>query len=577
MKIIDILLKKNLIDKGDIASIEKDLAMPDASLDSVMLSHGVDPGELLLAKGEYLGIPTTTLGGKTIPSNILEYIPEDAAKQYHFVPIDFIDSTLHIGVVDPDNIEARDALQFITSRLNIPYKIFLITEIDFNKALEMYSGISGEVTQALSELEDGLSIEKSASDDDDRANGEKNNQDKGRENSFTEDAPVVKIVTTIIRYATDGNASDVHIEPLNNHVRVRFRVDGVLNTSITLPKHVHSAVVARIKVISNLRLDERRLPQDGRFSVRIDNKKIDFRVSTFPTFYGEKVEMRILDQDKAIKRINEMGLTEANLKQIINAINKPYGLILMTGPTGSGKSTTLYSMLQELDKEKENILSLEDPIEYNVEGVNQSQIRPEIGYTFATGLRTTLRQDPDIIMVGEIRDKETAQLAIQAALTGHLVLSTLHTNNAAGVIPRLIDMGVDPYLIAPTLVCAMAQRLVLKLAPGSGEEIPIEGSIKMIIDKQFADLPAAFKAQIPIADKVYNPSPTPDCPTGVRGRIAVMEVFTMDKDIERAILTDPTELNISKLLRQKGMLSLKEDALIKALKKEIPFEEVNKL
>jgi type II secretory ATPase GspE/PulE/Tfp pilus assembly ATPase PilB-like protein len=287
--------------------------------------------------------------------------------------------------------------------------------------------------------------------------------------------------------------------------------------------------------------------------------------------------MRILDQEKGVKKLDDIGMTPENLALIKAAIQRPYGLILITGPTGSGKSTTLYSMLNEVDKEGTNVLSLEDPIEYNMEGVSQSQVHPEIGYTFAAGLRTTLRQDPDVIMVGEIRDKETAQLAVQAALTGHLVFSTLHTNNAAGVIPRLIDMGVDPYLIAPTLILAMAQRLVSALCPGGGSPVPVEGSIKMIIDKEFNDLPAQYKKNIPFSNTVYQASPTPECPRGTRGRIAVFEAFKMDKDIESIILKSPTELEISKILRQKGMLTMKEDAMIKSFQKLIPFEEVNKL
>jgi type IV pilus assembly protein PilB len=364
---------------------------------------------------------------------------------------------------------------------------------------------------------------------------------------------------------------------MRDKIRVRFRVDGVLNTSLVLPSQVHSAIVARIKVLSNMKLDEKRKPQDGRFSARIDGRKIDFRVSTFPAYYGEKVVMRILDQEKGVKKMDEMGLSKKNLDYVLDAIQRPYGLILITGPTGSGKSTTLYSMLNEVDKQSFNVLSLEDPIEYNMDGVSQSQVHPEIGYTFASGLRTTLRQDPDIIMVGEIRDKETAQLAVQAALTGHLVFSTLHTNNAAGVIPRLIDMGVDPYLIAPTLILSMAQRLVGTLPSGSGKPMPVEGSIKVMIDKQFADLPEQYKKEIPFSDTVYGIQPTAECPRGTRGRTAVFEMFKMDKEIENVILKSPTELDISRLLRQKGMITMKEDAMIKAFKKVIPFEEVNKL
>lgn len=581
MTVLDILIKKGLISEKMLPTIREDLSKPENSIESVLVDHGIDKNSILEAKSEYLGIPVADIKSDSIAGNILDYVPEETANYYRFVPIGFKDGALHVGIVDPDNIEARDALQFISSKLGIPYKLFLISEEDYAMVISMYKGLSGEVTKALSELETALVDEKSKAgpDTDSSAKNETEEDIKSftTGDNITEEAPVIKIVTTIIRYAVDGVASDVHIEPMADKVRVRFRVDGTLNTSITLPQHVHSAVVARVKVISNLKLDEKRLPQDGRFSVKIDGRKVDFRVSTFPTYYGEKVEMRILDQEKAVRKLDDMGLTPKNVSLIRNAINKPYGLILITGPTGSGKSTTLYSMLQEIDKETNNVLSLEDPVEYNIEGMNQSQVRPEIGYTFANGLRTTLRQDPDIIMVGEIRDKETAQLAIQAALTGHLVFSTLHTNNAAGVIPRLIDMGVDPYLIAPTLVCAMAQRLVLKLASGSGKPRPIEGSMKLMIEKQFADLPHEFRKEIPFSDAVYDPSPTPESTTGVRGRTAVMEVFNMDKDIELAILKDPTESNISKILRSKGMFTMKEDAIIKAFKKEIPFEEVNKL
>ncbi len=571
MNILDLLLKKNLISKDDIKEIRQRVDEGE-SIDKVLIERGVKVEDILSVRSEFLNIPIRNLGDNPVQFEALDYIPEESAVYYKFVPLAIKDGVLEVGIVDPDNLEARDALNFISSKNNFPYKVFIISLDDYNKVIDSYKGLSGEVSKALSELETVLSVDKDSVID-----KSKTKTGENKETFIMEDAPVVKIVATIVRYATEGNASDVHIEHMVDKVRVRFRVDGTLNTSLVLPSQVHNAVVARIKVLSNMRLDERRKPQDGRFSARIEGRKIDFRVSTFPTYYGEKVVMRILDQEKGVKKITEMGMTDKNLAMIRDAINRPYGLILITGPTGSGKSTTLYSMLNEVDKESFNVLSLEDPIEYNMEGVNQSQVHPEINYTFATGLRTTLRQDPDIIMVGEIRDKETAQLAVQAALTGHLVFSTLHTNNAAGVIPRLIDMGVDPYLIAPTLILAIAQRLVGRLCPGAGTPTPIEGSIKMIIDKQFADLPIQYKKEIPFSDTVYQISPTPECPKGIRGRTAVFEAFRMDKEIESIILKNPTELEVSKILRQKGMLTMKEDALLKAFKKEIPFEEVNKL
>jgi type IV pilus assembly protein PilB len=571
MSIVDILLNKNLITKDDVAEIKK-IAAKGEALDKILIEKGIRPEDILTARGEFLNIPVKALGDTLVPFEALDYIPEESAKHYKFVPIGLHDSTLEVGIVDPDNIEARDALNFIASKKNIPYKVFLITIDDFQKVIDSYKGIGGEVSKALTELESVLSVDKAATIDIAQSKTEKKN-----DAVIIEDAPVIKIVATIVRYATEGNASDVHIEHMRDKVRVRFRVDGTLNTSLVLPPQVHNAVVARIKVLCNMKLDEKRKPQDGRFSARIDGRKIDFRVSTFPAYYGEKVVMRILDQEKGVKKIDDMSLTPKNLALIKDAIARPYGLILITGPTGSGKSTTLYSMLNEVDRETMNVLSLEDPIEYNMDGVSQSQVHPEIGYTFASGLRTTLRQDPDIIMVGEIRDKETAQLAVQAALTGHLVFSTLHTNNSAGVIPRLIDMGVDPYLIAPTLILAIAQRLVSTFPPGAGKPIPVDGSIKMMIDKQFSDLPEQFKKEIPFSDTVYGIEPTPDCPKGTRGRMAIFEIFKMDKEIENVILKSPTELEISRLLRQKGMITMKEDAMLKAFEKKIPFEEVNKL
>ncbi len=572
MSVIDILVSKNKLDSDLAKEISKKISSGEESLDELLIKAKVNAEDILNAKGEFLGIPTRSLGQNSIAPDVLEHIAEESASHYQIAPLSIVDGVLEVGIVDPDNIEARDALSFIASKHGMPYKIFLISRSDFDKVMEMYKGLTAEVSRALSELETVLSVDEKPI-----SNKEEKGKSKMGETIIIEDAPVVKIVATIVQYAVESNASDIHVEPMKDRVRVRYRVDGILNTSLVLPMKAHSAVVARIKVLSNMKLDERRKPQDGRFSARISGRKIDFRVSTFPSYYGEKVVMRILDPDKGVHKLEDIGFSEENLLAVRAAIERPYGMILITGPTGSGKSTTLYSMLNEVDRETQNVLSLEDPVEYNMEGVSQSQVHPEIGYTFASGLRTTLRQDPDVILVGEIRDKETAQLAVQAALTGHLVLSTLHTNNAAGVIPRLIDMGVDPYLIAPTLIMAIAQRLVATLPPSGGKKIPIEGSIKEMVNKQFSDLSPEFRKEIVIPDTLYGINPSPENPRGTKGRMAVFEVFKMDKDIEQAILKTPTELEISKLLRKKGMLSMKEDAYVKCFKGSIPFEEVNKL
>lgn len=565
MSTLDVLAEKNLIKKEDIEKITSQ-SKTDDDLISNLSKYGVSEDEYMEARGEYFGMPFLDLNGVSVPYEVLKYVPEDSAKFYQIVPVSLNDNVLEIGVVDPESPETQNALNFISSRVDLPIKARLIRSKDFGRLLAEYNGLSGEVTQALSDLEKDLA---------EKGQFEKTVKKDGN-TKIIEEAPVTKIVATILHYATDGNASDIHIEPIVDKVRVRFRVDGALSTSLVLPMRVHQAVVARIKILSNMRLDEKRKPQDGRFSARIEGRKIDFRVSTFPTYFGEKIVMRILDRGRGIKKLEEMGFSKEDLKKVKEAIKRPYGLILISGPTGSGKSTTLYSMLQELDFESDNILSLEDPVEYNIEGMNQSQIKPEIGYTFATGLRTTLRQDPDIIMVGEIRDKETAQLAVQAALTGHLVLSTIHTNNAAGVIPRLIDMGIDPYMIAPTLILAMAQRLVSLLHP-PGKEVKIEGSVKILIDNMMKDIPESERQKIQIPDKIYEAKPSPDCPKGTRGRTAVFEILEMNNELEEVILKNATENAIMDVVRKQGMLTMKEDALIKAFKGEIPFEEVNKL
>jgi type IV pilus assembly protein PilB len=570
MNFFEFLVEKKIIDKGSVPALKTDLEK--ISIEKALMGRGLSELDILGLRGEYFNIPIRKIEEGSVPFDVLKYIPEESAQHYKFVPINIKDGFLEIGLTDPDSIEARDALNFISSKVNMPFKVFLIAESDFNKVLEVYKGLSGEVTKALTELDGELSEEEEL------LLSDKGTVTKSKTGTtIIEDAPVTKIVATILRYAVEGLASDVHIEPMADKIRVRFRVDGDLNTSLILPIKVLSSVAARIKILCGMKLDEKRKPQDGSFSARVEGRQIDFRVSTFPTVYGEKVVMRILDKEKGVKKLEDLGMSDENIALIREAIKRPYGLILISGPTGSGKSTTLYAMLNEIDKESNNVLSLEDPVEYNIPSISQSQVHPEIGYDFSTGLRTTLRQDPDIIMVGEIRDAETAKLAIQASLTGHLVLSTIHTNNSTGIIPRLIDMGVDPFLIPPTLILGMAQRLVRKLGPGAGRVLPINESLKLMLEKQFSDLPDAYRSKIPIPQEVLALSSSVECPSGIRGREAVIEMYKMDPDIEKVILTNPVDSEIYKVVRSKGMLTMKEDAILKAFQKLIPFEEINNL
>ena len=568
MDLLDLLISKQLITAENKTAFVEEATKLNVSILDILLKHGISSDVVLKAQSEKYGIPTKSLSAnEPAEKKALEYIPQESAVHYKFVPIAVSDGVLEVGIVDPDNIEAIDALQFISTRVGMPYKLFLITQADFERVIEEYGNISGEVDKALEELEPAL-------------NEKDPNAARGaaiEEPTIKADAPVTKIVATILRYAVEGGASDIHIEATPEKVQVRFRMDGDLHTSLELPQKVHAAVVARIKILAQLRLDEKRKPQDGRFSATVEGRRIDFRVSTFPTQYGEKIVMRILDSAKSISTLDAIGLSPANLATIKEIITKPYGIILISGPTGSGKSTTLFSMISELDRETQNVVSVEDPVEYEIAGVSQSQVRPEIGYTFASGLRSILRQDPDVIMVGEIRDKETAGLAIQAALTGHLVFSTIHTNTAAGVIPRLVDMGVDPYLIAPTLIAAIGQRLVRKLCPGAGKPVPVSESLNLLLTKEFSDLPAEFHDALPPFENFYEAQATAECPNGTRGRLAVFEILKMDKDIEHVILTSPIEEKIFAAARAKGMLTMREDAIMKALAGEIPFEEVNAL
>ncbi len=575
MNLVPLLVEKGLLKPGDSAAVLEE-SKDGTPIERVLEKHGVQTSDVLKALGEHYELPVRTFSEAPLDQSALAYIPEESARHYGFAPLGVADGALEVGVVDPDNIEALDALHFISTKIGMPYKLFVISQNDFDQVMQEYRNLTGEVGQALSELDDAPVGRKRGvpetplSAPEEAVPTEENGAIKA-------DAPVTKIVATILRYAVEGGASDIHIEPTREKTRVRFRMDGDLHTSLELPLKVHPSVVARIKILSSLRLDEKRKPQDGRFSAKVEKRQIDFRVSTFPTEYGEKVVMRILDRSKSTASLDTVGLSPDHLASIREMLKTPYGIILLSGPTGSGKSTTLFAMLSEVDRETQNVVSLEDPVEYEIAGVAQSQVKEDIGYTFASGLRSILRQDPDVIMVGEIRDKETAQLAIQAALTGHLVLSTIHTNTASGVVPRLIDMGVDPYLIAPTLIAAVGQRLVRKLCPGAGEPMPISESIQGLLTREFADLPEQFRSKIPEFRQFYKAVPTPDCPNGTRGRTAVFEILKMDKDLEHVVLTEPVEEKVYAAARAKGLITMREDGILKALAGEIPFEEVNTL
>ena len=563
--IADILVAKNILSLEEGTRARKEAKEKSITLDEALYARGIQEADIAEAKSALTGYPVKYLAGAKVPFETLRDIPEESARHYKIIPLGRHEGYSDIGMLYPDDTASQEALKFIASRTGMPVRIFVITTSDFQAVLQEYRSLSGEVTKALGEFEKEYA---------DLGQDVKiRREEPGR---IVEEAPVTKMMAVILRHAVEGRASDIHIEPTRLNLRVRFRVDGVLYTSLFLPIGVQPAVVTRIKVMTNLKIDETRVPQDGRFHAEIAGRSIDFRVSTFPTAFGEKVAIRILDPEAGISTFADLGLEGVTLEKVEAAIQRPFGLILITGPTGSGKSTTLYAILQKLNEERYNIVSLEDPIEYYVQGVNQSQVRPEIGYEFSTGLRHIMRQDPDIIMVGEIRDKETAALAIHAALTGHLVLSTLHTNNSVGVIPRLIDMGVDPFLIPPTLIMAVGQRLVRKLCPDSRKALKISGKAKETITAELAAMPADLRkaAEKISSGEIYQAEASAACPKGTRGRTAIFEALMMTPELEQVILSGPSETRIQEEARRQGMPTMRQDGVIKVLKGIIGFEEL---
>ncbi len=566
------LIEKNIIDKKKAKELEESFKNFDGSEEKFLLTNKiVDEKTLNELKSDIFHMEFFS-GSETmeIANEVLSLIPEESARFYKIIPLALKENVLEVAMVNPDDIKAREAIDFIARKNNLDSKIYLINERIFDVFLKQYRNIKEEVGKALSALETEMGgegdIEIFAAD-----------QKRPNEERLAEEAPIIKMVAVILRHAVEGNASDIHIEPEENQLRIRFRMDGTLYSSLFLPIHTHPSIIARIKILSNLRIDETRIPQDGRFSARINNKDIDFRVSTFPTKLGEKVAIRVLDPTEGLKTYQEIGLISTNLKLIKEAIVRPFGLILATGPTGSGKTTTLYAILQELNKPEVNIVTLEDPIEYFVKGINQSQIRPEINYDFSQGLRHVVRQDPDIIMVGEIRDEESASLATQAALTGHIVLSTLHTNNAIGIIPRLIDMKVKPFLLPATLNIGIAQRLAQRLCPYCKEKVKPNKEIEKMIIKEMESLSEEAKKEINIPSPfyVYKAKGCPKCNMrGEKGRVGVFEILKMTPELEKIIVEDPTEMKISQEAKRQGMITMRQDAIIKAINGDIAIEEV---
>ena len=513
------------------------------------------------ARAVSLGIEFVTLAGRAISPDVVNFIPEPVARRYSLVPFQIEqgeDGPLSVAMEDPLDFQV---IEFLEKKSRRPIKPFMATKDDILASIDdLYAqNLGADVSAALEES--GPAVKT---------------YEAGRLGEVIREAPIAQIVSAILEQAIRIRASDVHIEPLAGETRVRYRVDGILQERLMLPHRLHDAVVSRIKILADMKIDEKRIPQDGRFNFKMGEAEVDLRVSTLPTVHGEKVVMRLLKKSGGIPTLQELGLRGMALKHLQEAISRPHGIILVTGPTGSGKTTSLYSVLAILNNAKVNIMTLEDPVEYEISGVNQVQINPQAGLTFATGLRSFLRQDPNIVLVGEIRDQETTELAIQAALTGHLVFSTLHTNNAAGAIPRLIDLGAEPFLVASALNALVGQRIARRVCPSCREEYtPTETVQKDMRAVLGALWPAEKKMVLYRGKGTTNGATCDSCGgSGYIGRVGIFEVFPVSDAISKLTLTRATMKDIEQQAIKEGMITMKQDGYMKALEGVTTIEEV---
>jgi len=568
MDLIQELIKRKIIDKRAGAQLKMEAKGSNRAIEEIILKEEILSEQTLFKlKSQLLKIPLKQVVPEKISPEVLELIPKESAQYYKMVPLKKEKNSFEVGMVYPEDSQAQEALKFLTRQSKLSYNSFLITLSDFKKCLERYRVPQQEMEKALERLESEIKVEGK----------EEVAIEKEEFKRLVEEAPIIKMVSVILRQAVEGNASDIHIEPTQENLKVRYRLDGILHSSLFLPLKAHPAIVARIKILSSLKIDETRIPQDGRFSAEIGEKNIDFRVSTFPTILGEKVVLRILDPEKGLKSLEKLGLNKENFNKVKKSLGRPYGMILVTGPTGCGKTTTLYALLRILNTEGVNIVTLEDPVEYFIAGISQSQIKPEINYTFAKGLRQIFRQDPDIIMVGEIRDEETAELAVHAALTGHLVFSTLHTNNASDVIPRLIDMGIKPFLLSPSLAMALSQRLVRVLCPFCKRRVKASAKARKFILETIEQMPAFSRKKIKVPEPLYifEAKGCKKCNfKGYSGRTGIFELIEMTDKLAEIIIRLPVKTKILEEARRQGMISMKEDGVLKVLEGITSIEEI---
>lgn len=590
----DTLVKDGALSKDQLADLKAKAEKENTPFLSYLTTSGLVPDETLTKTIAHVTkVPYVNLSAARIPTEVLDLLPQDVAERYMAVPLGEMQNRLVVAMLDADNVQAVD---FLSNKIGRPLKVYAASESGIRNVLHQYqANISKQVVGEISGIDSNtLPADQAAAGGKQGAEvaAANNNPDAKNIKTIVQDSPISKALSTILEYAAKNGASDVHIEPLQDSLKVRCRIDGILREILRLPKTTEPPLISRIKILANLKIDEHRIPQDGEFSINAAGKTIDLRIAISPVIWGEQVVIRLLDKSGTSLKLEDMGYAGRALRSIREGITSTNGMILTSGPTGSGKSTSLYALLQEVKSDAINIVTLEDPVEYKMEGINQIQVNAEVGLTFASGLRSILRQDPDVVMVGEIRDKETAELAVQAALTGHLVFSTLHTNSAAGILPRLLDMGIEPFLIASTVRTVIGQRLVRRIGgePETYESDKVEteaihSTIGKLLPKtaeemkKFADdlgyesLPLATQN----AYTLHKGKDSPSTPGGYKGRMGVYEVFNITPEIQQLILKRATSADIQRVAQEQGMITMREDGYLKALAGRTTLTEVNRV
>ncbi len=583
----DQLVKDGVLSDLELVTFKNSAAKASVPLVSLLLKEGKLTEEgLTKILADINQLPYVNLSNARVDSQTLKLLPQDIAERYMAVPLGETQGKLVVAMLEADNIQVSD---FLSSKIGRQLKVYAASESGIRHVLKAYG--EGDIDSGIANLLNANKTTSGSATPVSEAAAAKASQ-QAAEQAAVQESPITKALTAILDYAAKHNASDIHIEPLENELRIRCRVDGVLREIMKLPKSAEPALVSRVKILSNLKIDEHRIPQDGQFSINVENHAIDIRIAVSPTVWGEQVILRLLDKSGTSLQLADMGYTGRALRLIHEALKQPHGMILASGPTGSGKTTSMYAMIQEIKTDAMNIVTLEDPVEYKMEGVNQIQVNADIGLTFATGLRSILRQDPDVVMVGEIRDKETANLAVQAALTGHLVFATLHTNSAAGILPRLLDMEIEPFLIASTVHTVIGQRLVRRNVAGGetyqssqAETAAIQANIGGLLPKTAADVPKVAAdlgyTTLPLANQnAYTLAKglvSPDNPSGYKGRMGLYEVFQVSETIQDLTLKRSTSSDIQKQAQAEGMISMRQDGYLKALAGLTSLDEVNRV